>query len=165
MTLKTNANRQSNVAISCGEQLIPGHARLVVPRLRRPAHLPGDFLAGAILVPFSADVNGNLKTSADDFDGVTPFVNAAVVVLASGAGVTAKSTYSLSEIGIAAALDDDDEDEDEDEDDDDYDDLDEEDDEDLDDEDDAEFDDEDDLDDPDDDLDDDDIDDEDDDEE
>jgi hypothetical protein len=156
MTLKTNPNRKSNVAVSYCKQLLAGRTRVVLPTLRRAAHLPGDFLAGAILVPLSGDVSGNLQTSADDFAGVTPDANAAVVVLAGGASVLAKAN-SLNEVGFATALDD----EDEDEDDYDDDDLDEEDDEDLDDEDDAEFDDEDDLADDDDDLDDDDVDDED----
>ncbi len=143
MTLKTNANRQSNVAFSCSEHPVAGRARMLIPGLRRAAHLPGDFLAGAILVPPSGDVNRNLEASDDDFAWVSPDVNATAVVLLGGAAVTAEANF-LSGIGIAGVLDEDDEDEDE-EDDDDYDDddLDEEDEEDLDDEDDAEFDDDD----------------------
>jgi hypothetical protein len=156
MTLKTNANRQSNVAFSCSERPVAGRARMLISGLRRAAHLPGDFLAGAILVPPSGDVNRNLEASADDFAWVTPDVNATAVVLV-GEAVLSKANLP-SGIGIAGVLDEDDEDEDEEDDDYDDDDLDEEDDEDLDDEDDAEFDDEDDLDD--DDLDDDDLDDE-----
>jgi hypothetical protein len=125
---------------------------VLIPRLRRTVHLPGDFLADAILVPVGSDVNINLVKFIDD--GVTSDINARA---ASMGGATVLSQPTVGAVSAAGALDDEDEDED---DDDDYDDLDEEDDEDLDDEDDEGYDD--DLDDDDDDLDDGDLDDEDD---
>jgi len=157
MTLKTNVNRQSNGAFSRTGQSVAGRARRLAPGLRRAAHLPGDFPAGAILVPPSGDVNRNLETPAGDFAGLNPDIHANALFPGGGA-VVLTNPNNWSEAGIVAALDDEDEEEDED----DYDDdeLDEEDDEDLDEEEDAEFDDEDELDD-DDDLDDDDLDDED----
>jgi hypothetical protein len=161
MTLKTNANRQTSNNFSCSEQPFTVRTRILVPRLRRPAHSPEDLLADAILLPAGGDVNLNLGTWANDFAGVTPGVNATGAILASGVAILAEASC-LNEVRIAAAVDEDDEDEDEDADYDD-DDLDEEDDEDLDDEDDEGF--EDDLDDEDDDLDDDDLDDEDEDDE
>jgi hypothetical protein len=134
---------------------------MLIPRLRRSAHSPGDFVADAILVPASGDVNMNLGTIAADFDGVASVVNATAATFAEGGAIPTQPT-ALGVARMATALDDEDEDEDED---DSYDDdeLDDDEDEDLDDEDDEEFDD--DLDDEDGDLDDDDLDDEDEDDE
>ena len=160
MTLRTKANRQSNVTFPCTEQLVAGRAKMLIPRLRRTAHSPSDFLADAILVPVSGDVNMNLGAFADDFCGVASDVNPTVATFVGGAAILTEPT-ALGAPRIVAALDDEDEDEDED---DSYDDdLDEEDDEDLDDEDEEDFDD--DLDDEAGDLDDDDLDDEDEDDE
>jgi hypothetical protein len=138
MTLRTKPNRQFNVTFPGTGQLVEGHVRMLVPRLRRAAHSPSDFLADAILGPVYADVNMNLGVLADDFFGVASDVNAPTARFA-GEAVTLTEPNAWS-VARTSALDDEDEDEDED---DSYDDdLDEEDDEDLDDEDDEEYDDE-----------------------
>ncbi len=162
MTPKMNAIRQFNFTLSRSERPVAGRSAIVVSQPRRISHAPRAFLAVAILVPASGDVNLNLEMSADDFGGVTSDVNVtAATFLGEGAILTEPTDLSVAR--IVAAVDD--EDEDEDEDDYDDDDLDEDDDEDLDDEDDEEYDDEDDLEDEDDDLDNDDLDDEDEDDE
>jgi len=134
MTLRTKSNRQSTVTFPCTEQLVAGRAKMLIPRLRRTAHSPGDFLADAIVVPVGDDVNLNLGAFADDFWGVTSDGNTPALGIVAGAAILAEPTVQ-GVARIAAALDDEDEEEDEDDSYDD-DDLDEEDDEELDDEDD-----------------------------
>lgn len=136
MTLRTKSNRQSNVTFSCTEQLVAGRARMLVPKLRRPSHLPGNLVAVAILVPVSGDVNTNLGAFADDSWTVAADVPATTSTFAGRAALLTEPTAD-GVARAASALDD----EDEDEEDDDYDDddLDEEDDEDLEDVDEEEF--------------------------
>jgi hypothetical protein len=92
MTLRTKSNRQSNVTFPCTGQLAAGRAKMLIPRLRRSAHSPGDFVADAILVPASGDVNMNLGTIAADFDGVASVVNATAATFAEGGAIPTQPT-------------------------------------------------------------------------
>ena len=161
MTQKAKANQQPTVKFFRGERHVAGRAAVTVPQLRRVSRHAGHFLADAILIPGSGDVNLNLEIVPGALVGGTSGGNPAVVTLWPGAAVLSEQA-DLGKARLVAALDDEDEEEDEDDDLDD-DDLDE-DDEDLEEEDDEDYEDDDDLDDEDEDLDDDDLDDDDDDE-
>lgn len=160
MTQKANANQHPTVKFFRGERHVAGRAAVAVPQLRRVSRHAWHFLADAILIPGSGDVNLNLEIVPGALVGGTSGGNPAVVTLWLGTAVLSEQA-GLGKTRFAVALDDEDEEEDEDDDLDD-DDLDE-DDEDLEEEDDEDYED-DDLDDEDEDLDDDDLDDDDDDE-
>jgi hypothetical protein len=156
MTQKANPNQQPTVKFFRDERHVAGRTAVAVPQLRRVSRHAGHFLADAILIPGSGDVNLNLEIGPSALVGGISRGNAAVVTLWAGTAVLSEQA-DRDKTRFVAALDDEDEEEDEDDDLDD-DDLDEDDDEDLEDEDDEDYDD-DDLDDEDEDLDDDDLDD------
>lgn len=142
MTLKANANQQSNSKSFRGERHLVGRAAVPVPELRRISRHPGYLPADAILVTGGGDVNSNFEAVPNDLAGGALGVNSAVVTLWAGTAVVAEQT-GLGETKFVAAIDEDEEDEDDDLDDDD---LDEDDDEDFDDEDEEDYEDDDDLD-------------------
>jgi hypothetical protein len=155
MTQKAKPNQQPTVNFFRGERHVAGRAAVAVPQLRRVSRHAGHFLADAMLVPGSGDVNLNLDTFPSALVGGTSGGIPTMVTL--WAGTVLSEQADLGKTRFVVALDD--EDEEEDEDDLDDDDLDEEDDEDIEEEDDEDYED-DDLDDEDEDLDDDDLDDE-----
>lgn len=152
MTQKANANQQPTVKFFRGKRHVAGRAAVAVPQLRRVSRHAWHFLADAILIPGSGDVNFNLDIVPSALAEGTSGGNPAVVTFWAGAAILSEQT-NLGEARFVAAFDDEDEEEDEDDDLDD-DDLDG-DDEDLEEEDDEDYDD--DLDDEDEDLDDDDL--------
>ncbi len=153
MTQKANANQQPSVKSFRDERHVAGRAAVAVPELRRVSRHAGHFLADAILIPGSGDVNSNLDTFPSALVGGTSVGNPTMVTLWAGTAVPSEQA-DAGKTRFVAAFDDEEEEEDEDDDLDD-DDLDEDDDEGYED---------DDLDDEDEDLDDDDLDDDDDDE-